>query len=468
MARGLMILLGCAILGVGTVAAVRSEDGGAPEPVAVTTTTPEVREWACPAGTVGRVNCAYIDVPQDHDDPAIERIRLFTATIRPPSESAGPPVVFVGDELGGITVEQFGAWHQVARSLQRQIILVDQRGSGRSAPHLSCPQLGAVEWLESDLRAESLDTVRTQLHQSVANCRTNLDEEIPLEAYSLEAIVADLDRVREVLGIERWIVAGAGEATVIARSLEAAHPDTVEGLILLGATPEPNDPYDQRETFADEVLSRVAGPVLSARLDQVTEPLDERSFVFAVTSDGRTRRVAVGQGTVAPTLARAVGDPDVRAALETLIDDRLADGQWRAPAALRGEQYRVHNGWAAPLAFNVVCGAVLSDTESPEPSDHWTGLLDDPTLDPQLCDAWDQPAEDAPEAAPARPTLVVNGALDIAAPASAAKRISSHWSTAAVYTLTETGRPSPFDPCVVSLMSGFVQGATPTMEEACP
>lgn len=84
----------------------------------------------------------------------------------------GIPVVFLHGGPGGGTSPTHRRLFDPARY---RIVLVDQRGCGRSTPHVSTP--------EADL------SVNTTWH-----------------------LVADLERLREHLGVERWLVFGGSWA----------------------------------------------------------------------------------------------------------------------------------------------------------------------------------------------------------------------------------------------------------------
>jgi proline iminopeptidase len=78
-----------------------------------------------------------------------------------------------------------------------RIVLFDQRGAGRSLPHVSSP--------EADL------SVNTTWH-----------------------LVADLERLRAHLGIERWLVFGGSWGATLALAYAETHPARVSAMILRG------------------------------------------------------------------------------------------------------------------------------------------------------------------------------------------------------------------------------------------
>jgi len=106
----------------------------------------------------------------------------------------GIPAVFVHGGPGGACSPDH---RRVFDPERYRIILFDQRGCGRSRPHASEP--------ESDLR------VNTTWH-----------------------LVADMERLREHLGVERWLVFGGSWGSALALAYAQTHPERVLGLVLRG------------------------------------------------------------------------------------------------------------------------------------------------------------------------------------------------------------------------------------------
>ena len=103
--------------------------------------------------------------------------------------AGGLPVVF----LHGGPGSGCEPWHRRFFDPQRyHIVLFDQRGSGRSQPHAE------------------------------------------LEDNTTQDLVADIERVREELGIERWVVFGGSWGSTLGLAYAEAHPHRVLGLVLRG------------------------------------------------------------------------------------------------------------------------------------------------------------------------------------------------------------------------------------------
>jgi proline iminopeptidase len=106
----------------------------------------------------------------------------------------GKPVVFLhGGPGGGCTPRH----RQLFDPERYRIILFDQRGCGRSTPHVSEP--------EADFSAN------TTWH-----------------------LVADIERLREHLGVERWQVFGGSWGSTLALAYAQTHPSRVTELVLRG------------------------------------------------------------------------------------------------------------------------------------------------------------------------------------------------------------------------------------------
>ncbi|WP_158866189.1 prolyl aminopeptidase [Leifsonia sp. AG29] len=106
----------------------------------------------------------------------------------------GKPVVFLHGGPGGGTTP---AHRRLFDPEKYRIVLFDQRGCGRSLPHASDPA--------ADL------SVNTTWH-----------------------LVADIERLREELEVERWQVLGGSWGSALALAYAETHPDRVTELIVRG------------------------------------------------------------------------------------------------------------------------------------------------------------------------------------------------------------------------------------------
>jgi proline iminopeptidase len=144
---------------------------------------------------------------------------------------SGKPLVFLhGGPGGGI--------HAKVRRLfnpdRYRIVLFDQRGCGQSRPHASAP--------EADL------TTNTTWH-----------------------LVADIERLRENRGIERWQVFGGSWGSALALAYAEQHPERVTELVLRGI-------FTLRRSELDFYYNGGAGQLFPERYEMFLAPLGGRSF----------------------------------------------------------------------------------------------------------------------------------------------------------------------------------------------
>ena len=115
-----------------------------------------------------------------------ERHRLYVEEC---GTRSGVPVVFLHGGPGGSAEPAHRRYFDPERY---RIILFDQRGCGKSSPHAS------------------------------------------LEENTTQDLIADMEKIREHLGIERWVLFGGSWGSTLALAYAEAHPDRVLGLILRG------------------------------------------------------------------------------------------------------------------------------------------------------------------------------------------------------------------------------------------
>ena len=143
----------------------------------------------------------------------------------------GKPAVFLhGGPGGGCSP----ADRQLFDPARYRLVLLDQRGCGRSQPHASEP--GA------DL------SVNTTWH-----------------------LVADLERLREARGIERWLVFGGSWGSALALAYAEQHPDRTTELVLRGI-------FTLRRSELDFYYNGGAGNLFPERYAEFLAPLGGWGF----------------------------------------------------------------------------------------------------------------------------------------------------------------------------------------------
>jgi pimeloyl-ACP methyl ester carboxylesterase len=213
------------------------------EPMATLVRTPS----PCgPAGREGEMLCAALRVPLDSRRqgageleldvvvlPAIEpsagaaRMSRSPIPAWPRLSSTSAPLFYVvgGPGLAATGFTRFFLeWGSVYRR-ERDVVLVDQRGSGGAAA-LRCPGLE---------RRHSLEDAYPE--EEVAACRRELEAHTDLGAYSTESAARDLDRVREALGYEQIDLLAVSYGTLVTQAYAKLFPRRVHAAVLQGFAP---------------------------------------------------------------------------------------------------------------------------------------------------------------------------------------------------------------------------------------
>ena len=102
-----------------------------------------------------------------------------------------PAVVLHGGPGSGCTPR----WRRLFDPESYRVVLFDQRGCGRSRPHASTPT-------------------------------------VDLAANTTHHLIADIERLREHLGIERWLVLGSSWGSTLALAYAESHPGAVSEMVL--------------------------------------------------------------------------------------------------------------------------------------------------------------------------------------------------------------------------------------------
>ncbi len=167
--------------------------------------------------------CGTLSVPENRARPNSRRIALrivVVPSVRKPAEPdaftylAGGPGGAATDMTQWI-VTRFAGIHGT-----RDIVLVDQRGTGGSNP-LACPQPGPLKTTKA-----TRDYVTSCLRSAGGD----------MTQYGTRAAMDDLEAVRRALGYRRLDLYGASYGATAAQVFVKRHPGSVRTIVLDGAT----------------------------------------------------------------------------------------------------------------------------------------------------------------------------------------------------------------------------------------
>ena len=174
-----------------------------------------------------RVECGTLAVPEDRANPAGRSITIHFARIKATAKPAAPDPLLVLAGGPGQAAMDYGpllatAFREARK--RRDILLVDQRGTGRSHP-LRCP-------MPEQAIAQG-DTAAAQA--SLRACLAGLEADP--RHFHTEAALADFEDLRRALGYRQFSLWGGSYGTRTALMYARRYPGSVRGMVLDSVAP---------------------------------------------------------------------------------------------------------------------------------------------------------------------------------------------------------------------------------------
>ena len=196
--------------------------------------------------------CATLIVPADPENPEGEQLEL--AVVRVPALAATPqgdPLVMIQGGPGGSSIDMYLSMRGALNFLRRDrdVIVMDQRGTGRSMQGLECK---SPEDVDFQIAQEEL------LRELLEICLNDIERDPRF--YTTSLAVRDLEALRAEYGFEQWNVYGVSYGTRVAQHYVRRYPDRVRSVVLDGSVPAPlvlgpHIPLAAQSAF-DEILAR--------------------------------------------------------------------------------------------------------------------------------------------------------------------------------------------------------------------
>ena len=184
-------------------------------------------------GVPTELQCGLLKRPLDPQQPQGRQIEIHYMVVPAMARNKQPdPVTLLagGPGQSAIHIAPLVLPRLGRLNNRRDLIFIDQRGTGRSAP-LECPddtRLPLDQALDPAAQLKRLDACRQAL------------EQLPhgdLRFYTTEIAMQDIDAVRRQLGVARWNVLGGSYGTRAALDYQRQFPQAVRRLVIDGVAP---------------------------------------------------------------------------------------------------------------------------------------------------------------------------------------------------------------------------------------
>jgi pimeloyl-ACP methyl ester carboxylesterase len=413
--------------------------------------------------------CGTLEVPLDPAAPDGPKIGLFVARLEAFSPEPRPdPLLLIAGGPGQSTVDFYlqlrGAFELARRD--RDIILVDQRGTGRSAEGFACE-------VPDDL---SLDTAAPEdLNRVIDACVAELDHDPRF--YTTSVAVQDLERVRAALGIEQWNVYGVSYGTRVAQHYLRRYPAHVRSVVLDGVVPPPlalgPDVAREAQRALEQIFARCAadaecGPRFAALPQLFAEVLARLDAGAAEETDPPPISALELR-----TLVRFMTYNTATVALLPVLISEAHAGNY---APLAGQAQTLLRELPESLSFSM-SNSVMCAEDAPFVTDTATGGLETTYLGTGImdgirliCGRWPVGPVDADFKTPVvsdTPVLLLSGEYDPITPPSYAERVKAEGLRNSVHLIGRgQGHGLVGVGCVPRLLRSFLEQPAPAELDA--
>jgi pimeloyl-ACP methyl ester carboxylesterase len=422
--------------------------------------------------------CGTLAVFEDRMAAASRRIDLAVVVLPALSDEQRPdPLLFLaggpGQGAARMAAPVGAAFARVRR--HRDIVLVDQRGTGRSHP-LECPS--AIETLEALFTADEDPSAR------VRACLEHLDADV--RHYTTVPAMDDLDAVRAWLGYERVNLYGGSYGTRAALVYLRRHERHVRSVVLDGAAPTAMRLPLFAARDADRALARLLGdcdadaacaaayPGMTHRIRALLARLERRppEVRLAHPRTGAVETVRVTARAVAGVIFGALYSPATASVLPLLID-AAERGDFQGLTALAVAADTSEN-MSVGMQLSVLCSEDAPRISLEDVARETTGrtfgtwLVADQL---NACDAWPRAVVDPSYYDPVTsgvPTLILSGDVDPVTPPSWGEEVARHLPRSRHLVAPATGHGVAATGCGARLIADFLEaGIADGLDAGC-
>ncbi len=418
-------------------------------------------------GFAQEVQCGELQRPLDPDQPQGKQIDIHFIVLKAQDKNKAPDPVFLLAGGPGQSAISVASYIQVVfEKLQRRhdLVFVDQRGTGKSAP-LECPE-------HDDL--QGIGVADYGVRQILA-CKAQL-EKLPygdLRFFTTTIAMQDLDAVRDLLHYPQIDLIGVSYGTRAALEYQRLFPDHVRRTVLDGVV-QPDQMFGDSDLqkalnkfFSDcdvDARCHQAYPTLRADWKKLLANLPQNA-VITHPRLGTTIKANVARDDVLSWVSKVVYSPVNTAALPHAIE-QAGQNNFNPLLALAGGGGLPGPGdIAMGMHFSTVCAeeySRMANQPSPAADDDFAGMHNQEYV--KVCQQW--PIGKVPHdfyTTPASKTavLLLSGGIDPVTPPWHAEKVASALGPAARHiVLDNSGHGMMQQPCLTDVVANFINAKT--------
>lgn len=439
-----------------------------------------------------RFSCGYLYVAEDHGNPNSSVIVLAVAVLRSSTgSSADTPLVYLEGGPGGSALDAaYELWIGSSLGAGRDIILIDQRGTGYSHPSLNCIELDDEAYY---------DYAEYEVYEL---CADRLwDEGIDLTQYNSVDNAADINDLRIAMGYDQIDLFGISYGTRLALNVMRYHPEALRAVIIDSVYPPQVDPISGEAIqtmqalevlfdgcLADPICDN-AFPELEAVFYETYVYLNEEPLEVEY-EDGSAEDFSGDSmvGTLIQSLYDAKTIPYLPAFIYALYDGDvyyaydILDAPYLNETYVEGPEYpedAIDVSDSEGMYTTVTCNEEVTFADYDDAESSMTGypdgitqsLLDSVYYYIEDCAYWEAGEADPVENTPVEsdiPTLILNGEYDPVTPPEWAYAAADYLSNSQIFIFPGYGHAVvDAGPCPGQLIEAFLDDPYATLDSSC-
>jgi pimeloyl-ACP methyl ester carboxylesterase len=446
-------------------------------PVAITRTFGRLKFTPCTlAPEIGtqtvEAQCTTMKVPENRAAPKGRQIELAIAWLPAKDEGEPDPLFFIAGGPGQSALESFPGIAPAFTELRkkRDVILVDQRGTGKSNKLVCKNSEGKNAVVDNE------DYQLAAARDFAARCAATLASTADLRFYSTTDAIQDLDEVRAALGAAQVNLMGVSYGTRVAQQYAKRYPAhtrtvTIDGVVpnslVLGNEHARNlerslDSQFKRCQMAPGCVQKLGDP--RAQLNAVMARLKAApplvTYRDAITGESRQEKLTPGH---VATLARMFAYAPQAAGLLPLELNEAAQGRYEPLMALaKLLTSTVGDQITAGMQFSVICTEDASELKA-DPADEGSLMGNDIiTVMSSQCSVWphgERPKDFRAPLAGKVPVLILSGEFDPVTPPRYGDEVLKHLPNGRHLVVRGQGHNVLPVGCMPKLFASFVDTA---------
>lgn len=404
--------------------------------------------------------CGLFTVPEDESNPQGRQIHLNVAVVPAIKRSPEPDPLFIlvggpGQSATEAFPIMFATFFRIHRD--RDIVLVDQRGTGKSNP-LKCMEAGD-ELLEEE-----------QVIGLLKECPDQLNAD--LRFYTTDIAMRDLDSVRSALGYESINLYGASYGTRAALVYLKLYPERIRSIVLDAVVDPAFVLYQDAAQDGQRALDlffqrcqtdedcRSSYPDVRAEFEALLQKLEEQPMAVTIPHPvtGNPLQLTLTSTLLTNIVFNALYAPELVAMLPFAIHQAYLEDNY---APLITLAYLIDAGIYDGMFYAVAC---TEDAPLIAAGSDVQGIFENSLQTfVEVCTAWphgEPPQEVHGAVASDVPVLMLSGEADPITPPWHAEQLASSLNNSLHIIFKGMGHGNSSHECTMRIMADFMERAS--------